>query len=116
MVSEGKQRSVGDSQGYPVDVGPRVCTKTGMEIMGHAVGTGEPDLFCSEVEIQGIDESVLSERSLVVAALEVKVGGVREGMDTRVCPPGGPGRLSSVTGVEALSPHHCIWFQGTGRR
>lgn len=40
------------------------------------------------MEIQGIDESVLSERSLVVAALEVKVGGVREGMDTRVCPAG----------------------------
>lgn len=36
MVCEGKQRVVGDSQGDPVDVGPRLGTETGMEIIRHA--------------------------------------------------------------------------------
>lgn len=47
-VCEGKQRVVGDSQGYPVDVGPRLGTETGVEIIRHTVGTGDPGRVTKE--------------------------------------------------------------------
>lgn len=43
IVCEGKQRLVGDSQSYPVDVGPWLGTETGVEVVRHTVGTGDPD-------------------------------------------------------------------------
>lgn len=42
MFCDWKKRVVADSQGYPVDVGPRLGTETGVEILRHAVGTGDP--------------------------------------------------------------------------
>lgn len=50
--------------------------------------TDSPDLFRPEVEIQRINKNVLSKMWLVVSALEVEVGGVREGVDARVRPAG----------------------------
>lgn len=43
-VCEGKERVVGDSQRYSVDVGPRLGTETGMEVMRNTVGTGDPEI------------------------------------------------------------------------
>ena len=60
-----------------------------------------PDLFGSEMEIQGLNKNVLSERSLVVSALEVKVGGVTEGVDACVCPAGDRQR-HRVDGLQLL--------------
>lgn len=48
VVCEGKQRVVGDSQGDPVDIGPRLGTVTGMEIIRHAAGTGDPGRVTKE--------------------------------------------------------------------
>lgn len=45
---EGKQRAVAGSQGYPVDVGPRLGTITGMEMIRHAVGTVDPGRVTKE--------------------------------------------------------------------
>lgn len=47
-VCEGKQRLVGDSLGYPVDVGPRLGMVAGMEVIRHAVGTGDPGRVTKE--------------------------------------------------------------------
>lgn len=41
-VCKGKLRAVGDSKGYPVDVGPRLGMEAGMEVIMHTVGTGNP--------------------------------------------------------------------------
>lgn len=38
----GKNRLVADSQGDPVDIGPRLGLETGMEILRHAVGMSDP--------------------------------------------------------------------------
>lgn len=87
-VCEGKQKVTGESQSDPVDVRPRLGTETGVKIIRHAVGTGDPDLLRPEVEIKGPNKNVLSKRRIIVLALEVKVGRIREGVDTRVCPAG----------------------------
>lgn len=42
VVCEGERTAEGDAQGYPVDVGPRPGAETGVEIVRHAVGTGDP--------------------------------------------------------------------------
>lgn len=39
---------VAGSQGYPVDVGPRLGTVTGMEMIRHAVGTVDPGRVTKE--------------------------------------------------------------------
>lgn len=39
---------VGDSQGNPVDVGPRLGTETGMEIIRHTAGMGDPGRVTKE--------------------------------------------------------------------
>lgn len=50
---EGKQRVVASSQGYPVDVGPRLGTVTGMEMIRHAVGTVDPGRVTKAVSLKG---------------------------------------------------------------
>lgn len=65
---------------------------------------GSPDLFWPQVEIKGLNKNVFSKRRLIVLALEVKVGGVRESMDTWVSPAGDWQRH----GVERLQPPYCI--------
>ncbi len=47
-VCEGKQRAVGRSQGYPVDVGPRLGTEAGVEVIRHAVCTSDPGRVTKE--------------------------------------------------------------------
>lgn len=41
-LHEGKRRVNGDSQGDPVDVGPRPGIETGVEIIRHTIGTVDP--------------------------------------------------------------------------
>lgn len=47
-----------------------------------------PDLLCPEVEVKRLNKNVFGERRLIVLALEVEVGRVREGMDACVRPAG----------------------------
>lgn len=42
MFYDGKKRRVAASQGYTVDIGPRPGAETGMEIIRHTVGAGDP--------------------------------------------------------------------------
>lgn len=42
VVCEGKLTVVGESQGYPVNISPGLGVKTGVEVIRHAVGTGDP--------------------------------------------------------------------------
>lgn len=44
----GKNRAVADSQGYPVDIGPRLGLETGMEILRHAMGMSDPGRVTTE--------------------------------------------------------------------
>lgn len=44
---------VAGSQGYPVDVGPRLGTVTGMEMIRHAVGTVDPGRVTKAVSLKG---------------------------------------------------------------
>lgn len=42
LIYEGKHSGPGDSQRYPVDVGPRQGRETGVEIIRHTMGMGDP--------------------------------------------------------------------------
>lgn len=39
---DGHQSVVGDAQGYAIDISPRLSLETGMEIIRHALGVGDP--------------------------------------------------------------------------
>lgn len=41
-LRQGKQRVVAGSKGYPVHVGPRLGTVTGVEVLRHTLGSGNP--------------------------------------------------------------------------
>jgi hypothetical protein len=51
------------------------------------------------VEVEGFEEHVISKRRFIIAALEVQMGGVREGVDTTISSAGDGQR------------HWVDWFQ-----
>lgn len=56
------------------------------DVCSSAVSQDSPDLLCPKVEIKSLNNNVLSKWRLIILALEVKVGRVRESVDTSVCP------------------------------
>ena len=58
-----------------------------------------PDLLRQQVEVEGFEQHIVSKRRFITAALEVQVGGVREGVD------------AAVSSARDGQRHWVYWFQ-----